>query len=709
MSTIVAAVGGGNWTVGSTWVGGVAPTAADDVQLSAASGNVTIDTGAVCRSLDCTGYISTLTHTSGVTLTIGDGTAGAGNIILKLVAGMTYTLGSATTSQMSFVSSSATQQTIDFGSKTTGNININNGNYIYSSGHTIGSGSTLTLNAGTLNINGQTCSWGIFISTGSSGRTLTLGAAAITITGVSTAAWSMRGASNATITANTAVITFTGTSPEMRPGAINYNGATFVFTGAGNAYISDAGATFGGLTRTGTASKTDNLRIGGNITVTGTFTVNGNSAINRVFVSSFNTAGVQMPGTSRVITAGAVSVSNADFMDIQGAGAASWNLSAVTGGSGDCGGNSGITFTTPATQTWSGTSGGNWSTNAWTSRVPLPQDNAIINASFGASQTVTADMPRLAASIDFTGATGTPTLNISISLNVFGSITLISAMVLSGANAVSLSGRSTYTLTSAGKTWAGNINVTAPSGTYTLQDSIIITGNFNLQYGTFDANGFNVSMNKANIAATGLDFGTRSVVLGSGTWSLTGTADSSIFVWDVRSTSSLTFSGASATIVFSVATAGTRTFAGGGLIYGTLTYTVAGSTGPLVITGANTFTNINFSDVTNARTLTFPSATTNTITGNFNVNGTAGKLMTINSSTGGSAATLSKASGTVSSDYLSIQDSTATGGAGWYAGTHSTNVSNNTGWIFTAPPAGSSTRSPSGRLGSFRLSSISRL
>jgi hypothetical protein len=42
----------------------------------------------------------------------------------------------------------------------------------------------------------------------------------------------------------------------------------------------------------------------------------------------------------------------------------------------------------------------------------------------------------------------------------------------------------------------------------------------------------------------------------------------------------------------------------------------------------------------------------------------------------------------VSVGFLSIRDSNATGGAGWYAGTTSTNVSNNLGWIFTAPPVG---------------------
>jgi hypothetical protein len=81
----------------------------------------------------------------------------------------------------------------------------------------------------------------------------------------------------------------------------------------------------------------------------------------------------------------------------------------------------------------------------------------------------------------------------------------------------------------------------------------------------------------------------------------------------------------------------------------------------------------------------FPISVTQTVT-NWNVSGTAGNLVTITSGTAGTAATLSKASGTVSSNYLSLKDSTATGGATWYAGANSTNVSGNSGWIFSAPP-----------------------
>jgi len=176
---------------------------------------------------------------------------------------------------------------------------------------------------------------------------------------------------------------------------------------------------------------------------------------------------------------------------------------------------------------------------------------------------------------------------------------------------------------------------------------------------------------------------TRALTLGTGTWTVTSTATAT--VWDITTATGLTMSSGSVTIVVSTASANVRTLALGAKTYGTITYTVAGSTGALVITGSNTIATLNFSDASNARTLTLTSGTTNTFT-TFNVNGTADKLMTINSSTGGVAATISKSSGMVILDYLSIQDSTASGGASWYAGLNSTSVSGNSGWIFNALP-----------------------
>src|SRR3990167_2607226 len=168
MASITAAAGGGNWTTGTTWTGGVAPTAADDAFLDAGSGNVTIDSGAVCRSINCTGYTGTLTHNA-ITFNIGDSTAGASNVALLFVAGMTYTLGNATTSAISFISTSATVQTVDFASKTTGNVTFNassGGSWQYTGTQNQGNATT-TLTKGTLDLNGQTCNWGFFNSANS--------------------------------------------------------------------------------------------------------------------------------------------------------------------------------------------------------------------------------------------------------------------------------------------------------------------------------------------------------------------------------------------------------------------------------------------------------------------------------------------------------------------------------------------------------------
>jgi len=88
------------------------------------------------------------------------------------------------------------------------------------------------------------------------------------------------------------------------------------------------------------------------------------------------------------------------------------------------------------------------------------------------------------------------------------------------------------------------------------------------------------------------------------------------------------------------------------------------------------------------RSFEFSSGITTTVT-TWSVSGTSGNLITINSTTT-SAHTLSKASGTISSDYLNIQHSIATGGATWYAGNNSVNNNSvstaGSGWIFTPPP-----------------------
>lgn len=695
MATKYKRAGSGNWSADASWSttsGGAAdtvkPTAADDVKLDASSGALTIDETATCRSLDCTGYTGTFTHNNFI-LTIGDATAGAGNIALKFVAGMTYTKNFATGSAFSFISTSATVQTVDFAGKDTGNVTFNassNGSWQFTGAHTCSATATVTLTKGTLDINGQTVSWGLFNCANSNVKSITFGAANVTITGSNANVFIGGNSTDTTQSIAASTITLTGANVTICGSySTKFAFGTVIFSGGGTmATANGTGSTtsFVNLTVNGTAVKTDNFSLSTTLVVTGVLTLAGNSATNRLLVKS-DAVGSERQFTN---TGATMTWSNVDFQDITLSTA--FNASAITGLSGDCGGNINITFTTAATQTWSGTSGGNWSANAWTSRVPLPQDDVLINAAFSGSQTVTADMPRLGKSINWTGATGTPTWSLSSTTNtVYGSITLISGMTMAQDRNLVLSGRGSFTLTSAGNqfpnTGGSGITLSAPGGTYTLQDALYTGGNLTISIGGFVTNGFNVTC----LTFIGSGSGTRTITLGGSTVNITSTSTATVV--NNGTTTGLTFSGESSTFIIANASTNVRTFALGGLTYGTISYVVSGSTGAMTLQGSGTIRILNFSDVSNARTLNFSAGSTVTILNSFNVQGSAGKLMTVGSLTAASH-TLSKASGVVSCRHLSISYSIATGGANWYAGAGSTDGGNNSGWIFADAPLVSS-------------------
>ena len=293
---------------------------------------------------------------------------------------------------------------------------------------------------------------------------------------------------------------------------------------------------------------------------------------------------------------------------------------------------------------------------------------------------MTADMPRLGHNLNWTGATGTPTWSLnSLDNTLYGSLTMISGMTLSQSQSLTFETRGASTLTSGGNQFGGRTNFNMIGGTVTLQDAYSTTsGNvsFVLNDGTFDANNFNVTAFQVVLSAT---FNPRTLKMGSGTWSLTGQAST---VWDASITSGLTLSSGTATIAITDISPSAKNFLGGNLTYPSLSI-VGGGTGSLIFTGNNTFNNFT---IGSPKTLTLTAGTTQYITGVFNAVGVAGSTISINSNTPGTNASLSKSAGTVSADYLALQDSNADGGATWYAGRHSTNVSNNTGWIFSCAP-----------------------
>lgn len=599
MAAILAVAATDNWNSNGSWVGGVQPTAADDVTIVAGA-TVTIPAGitALCRSctIAATGAVVFAATTS--ILTIGDGTAGAGNVAFSNAGTITLTA----IGTINFVSTSATVQTITTGGQTLPNLTFNGvgGSWQAADPITIGATSILTLTSGTFDNNGKASSWGLLVCNSSNTRVLTLTGSSLTMTGAGT--WDIGNSVGLTLNAGSSTITFSGANTVFAGGGKTYN--NIVVNSTSNGFtLGASGATMANLTISGSANKVNVFTmsaVGTLYTITGTLTVTGNSVLNRIFMST------SVVGTQRTVTAAAIALTNVDIMDIQGAGLA--GNAAWTGTSlGNALGNTNITFDTPATQTHTASAGGNWSdVTKWTSRVPLPQDNVIVDVN--TTGTLTADMPRMGAAVDFTGFAGT--YSNSVGNTVFGSLTFSITMTLSGGGNMTFGGRSNHTITSAGKSYlAGqSLTVAAPGGTYTLQDALSGQSAFNVTNGTFISSNFNITASFYSFST-----GTTETL---GTSTLTGTtttAAATIFSFS----STCTLSAASATFVVSTATPNTRTFGGGGKTFGTLTYTVASSPGSLIISGANTFTTINGGS---GRIITVPSATTTTVT-NFNVNG----------------------------------------------------------------------------------------
>jgi hypothetical protein len=522
-----------------------------------------------------------------------------------------------------------------------------------------------------------------FGSSNSNIRTINLNASTITSSG-SAAAWNMATSTNATLNAGTSTINLSSASATFAGGDLTYYNVAF--TSAAKTVTAITGAnTFNNLSITGqTSVGLAQLTINANQTINGTFTVSvGTASAYRiaVFSDTFN--------TTRTLTCAAVSLTDTDFRDITIAGAASPATGTRVG---NAKGNSGITFTTAKTvyyrQTgsanWAATGSGSWSATSGgaldATMFPLPQDTAIFPAATypASGSTTTINGALFIGTIDMSLRTSnTMTLaNGSNAISIFGNWINGTGITLSGTGLLNFAGRTAQQITSAVKTFTQPITINSPSGSVTLQDALTTgTGvTTTLTNGTLDLNGQTLTVGTAFTTATG----TKNLTFNGGTL-VCPTAATTAFNNAAPTNFTTTAGTGTGTISMTAATA--KTFVGGGSTFNcTLNQ---GGAGALTITGSNTFSNIT--NTVQPASVLFTAGTTSTFT-NFNLSGTAGNLITIGSVTAASH-TLSKASGTVSSDFLSISRSTATGGAGWYAGANSTDGGNNSGWVFTAPPA----------------------
>lgn len=275
--------------------------------------------------------------------------------------------------------------------------------------------------------------------------------------------------------------------------------------------------------------------------------------------------------------------------------------------------------------------------------------------------------------LNFTGFSGTLGSN---PISVYGDVTFSAGMtVTASANVITFASTNVTprSIASNGCTVDRPLTFNGVGGSWQLADNLTVgaTRAITLTNGTLNANGKNVSCGSFALGA-----GTKTLTLGSGTWTVAASGTS----WNANTNvSNLTVSASTGTINMTSASA--KTFAGGAKAWPTLNQ---GGAGALTIQQSNTFANVT--NTVQPATITLTAGTTQTVSA-FGVSGTAGNLITLNSSAAGSQATLSDSSGINSVSFVSIKDINATGGSIWDAPTTAGNVDagNNLGWNFGIP------------------------
>lgn len=331
-------------------------------------------------------------------------------------------------------------------------------------------------------------------------------------------------------------------------------------------------------------------------------------------------------------------------------------------------GGSSTNWTATANTNWSATSGG--TNNA---SVPTASDNAFFDANSGAV-TVTVVASSVALSLDCTGFAGT--LTGSTTLTLSGSVLLVSSMTLSGSVTFLMNSTTTGNIITCGSKSFNIITLNGAGGEWTLQDTLICS-TLTLTAGSLITNNKTITLTTFSSSNSNI----RSLSLGS--------SQITVISWSLSTSTNMALTAGSSTISC-LNSVGLATFTGGGLTYNNLIFDSHQSKGSATISGSNTFNNLTIIQPTSFNNgnglVRFNTGDTQICT-TFNCSGSYGKLITLASTSNGSAWTISVATNPVRCNFVSLQDSTATGGATFNAA-QSTNVSGNTGWNFVAGGSG---------------------
>ena len=622
-----------------------APTASNPVVFDAksfggASEAFNVNAASVCAAMTWSGATNTPAFTgSTYTLTVSGG--------VTFISGMTFS--GWTTGTITFASVAGTNY-LDSGGNSSiavpitvndaaGTVALNNNNYI--------SSTTFTLTAGTFNLNGLTLTTtGTFAS--AAAGILTIGSSTLNCGVWTAAAGETLSMSGGTINVTAASGTF-ATGSLATYGTVNFQGAAATITGSGtfvNLNLVDPNAT-----------QTIQFTAGTTQTVSGTLTATGYSTSARCIFKSTS-------ASTATISAAAVAVTKSTISYITGSGAGNWNLSASANDVLQATVNSctGITFGLywiGHSATWVIASFADVSGTA-ANAIVLPDKNTNVyfdvNSFNGASQTVTM-AAATTKNIDWTGASGTPTMAGSTALAVWGNLTFIAGMLNTYTGTITFSSTSSQTITTPNTLGSDPMTFNGVGGSWTLQNTLNIgSGTITVTNGTLQTNGQTVTTTGTfTTGAAGIVNITNSTIT-CGTW----TANAS---------ETLTSTGSTITVT------GATTFGGAGLTYNTVNLNGAGT---VTISGSNTFTNLNLPSGT-TQTVKFTDSTTQYITV-VNFSGSNGHVHTLQGTSTVGWAIYYQGVGSVTVSYCSIIHSNITSSGAWTYD-YTCTYSGDSGWI----------------------------
>ncbi len=485
------------WAATSGGAGGAStPTVVDDVFFDSASGTaaVTISTGAVAKSINCTGFTGNITGSTAMTI--------AGSLTLATTHTMNYT---------GIITFSGVGTLTTVGKALACAINVNGANAQLTLGDALTTSNTITVNFGTF----DSASYNILASNFNTGSTsakiINLGSSTVTVS--SNINFSNTGL---VLDAGTSLINLTGTGSAITGSTLPSQPTVFYNVQFSNSTVNTTKSVYGFntfnrliLAAPGSVAGYTNLKIGNNQTINDQIYQVSTFGNRRVKISSV------YPGSAQrliINNNSPLSLLNVDFQDIYVEG----NAAPISGTNfGDHGNCRGITFSTPRTLYWRKTTSGNiHDDDAWSVTpdyalssyaFPLAQDTAVIDNQLASGSTITmnATMPIL-GSVDFSSRNVAMNFTLGANIILYGNLKLSNSVVLPATYSITFSGDKTKTITSNGRFLPMSVIVDSCNGSVELDGALTLMNSsvLALVQGTFDTKGYAVSVAQFNSNAT---------------------------------------------------------------------------------------------------------------------------------------------------------------------------------------------------------------